>query len=92
MEWCRTIYEKMGENRIKILCDASKLLCENSFSVRAKKYMDACMEKRSKEDYLKQASEKRNKDALNAYRIAPLEDEKDLLSRYLYVQKFLKGI
>lgn len=90
MEWCRTIYEKMGENRIKILCDASKLLCENSFHVRAKKYMDACMGKRSKEDYLKQASEKRNKDALNAYCIAPLEDEKDLLSRYLYVQKFLK--
>ncbi|MDO4454860.1 MAG: DUF5724 domain-containing protein [Eubacteriales bacterium] len=90
MEWCRTIYKKLGEKRIKVLYDAAKLLCDNNFHIRARKYMDACMGKCSKEEYLKQASEKRNKDALNAYCIVPIEDEKDLMERYLYVQQFLK--
>lgn len=88
--WCQTIYKKLGEKRIKILYDASKLLCENSFHVRARKYMDACTGKKSKEEYWKEASEKRNKDALNSYCIVPIENEKDLMERYLYVQQFLK--
>lgn len=48
------------------------------------------MGKKNKETFYKQASEKRNKDALNAYCIAPIEDDADLLERYLYVQQFLK--
>lgn len=90
ISWCRSICQKLGEKKIKILYDASKLLCENSFHVRARKYMDACTGKIKKEEFWKQATEKRNKDALNAYCIAPLKDEKDLLERYLYVQQFLK--
>ena len=88
--WCKAICEKLGEKRIKILYDASKLLCENSFHTRARKYMDACTGKKGKEEFYKQAAEKRNKDALNAYCIVPLIDEADLLERYLYVQQFLK--
>lgn len=90
MGWCQTIYEKLGEKRIKVLYEASKLLCDNSFHTRARKYMDACTGKGSKEAYLRQASEKRNKDALNAYCIVPIENEKDLLERYLYIHQFLK--
>lgn len=90
IDWCRDIYGKLGEKRIKTLYDASKLLCENNFHTRARKYMDACMGKKNKETFYKQASEKRNKDALNAYCIAPIEDDADLLERYLYVQQFLK--
>ncbi len=88
--WCRAIYQKLGEKRVKLLYDASKLLCENSFHTRARKYLDACVGKKSKEEFFKQASEKRNKDALNAYCIAPLKDEADLMERYMYVQQFLK--
>lgn len=88
IDWCRDIYGKLGEKRIKTLYDASKLLCENNFHTRARKYMDACMGKKNKETFYKQASEKRNKDALNAYCIAPIEDDADLLERYLYVQQF----
>lgn len=90
IEWCRSICQKLGEKRIQVLYNASKLLCENSFHIRARKYMDACTGKIKKEEFWRQAIEKRNKDALNAYCIAPLENEKDLLERYLYVQQFLK--
>lgn len=90
MEWCQSIYQTLGEKRMKMIYQSAKFLCDNSFHTRARKYADACLEKQSKETYLKQAQEKRNKDALNAYCICPLEDDKDLLTRYLYVQQFLK--
>lgn len=90
MKWCQEIYDKMGTKRMKILYDASRLLCENSFHTRARKYFDACVGNKDKEEFLKSAKEKRNKDSLNAYCIAPIVDEKDLLERYLYVQQFLK--
>lgn len=90
IEWCKSIYERLGDKRIKVLYKAAKLLCENSFHTRARKYLDACTGKGSKEEYRRQASEKRNKDALNAYCIVPLVDEQDLLERYLYLQQFMK--
>lgn len=90
IQWCRSICAQLGEKRVKVLYDASKLLCENSFHTRARKYLDACTGKGSREEYHWQASEKRNKDALNAYCIVPIQDEQDLLERYLYVQQFLK--
>lgn len=90
MDWCRNVYESLGEKRFQILYKASKFLCENSFHTRARKYADACLGKKGKEVWKKEAVEKRNKDALNAYCICPLESDADLLERYLYVQQFLK--
>lgn len=90
MEWCRRVYETLGEKRFNLLYQSSKFLCDNSFHTRARKYADACLGKTGKESWRKQAEEKRNKDALNAYCICPLEDDADLLERYLYVQQFLK--
>lgn len=90
MEWCQNIYQTLGEKRMKIIYQSAKFLCDNSFHTRARKYADACLSKEPKETYLKQAQEKRNKDALNAYCIAPLANDKDLMERYLYVQQFLK--
>lgn len=90
MDWCRNVYESLGEKRFQILYKASKFLCENSFHTRARKYADACLGKKGKEVWKKEAMEKRNKDALNAYCICPLESDADLLERYLYVQQFLK--
>lgn len=90
IQWCRSICEQLGEKHIKVLYNASKLLCENSFHIRARKYLDACTGKGTREEYHQQAAEKRNKDALNAYCIVPVQDEQDLLERYLYIQQFLK--
>ncbi len=90
MGWCRNVYAALGEKRFQILYKASKFLCENSFHTRARKYADACLGKKGKEAWKKEAVDKRNKDALNAYCICPLESDTDLLERYLYVQQFLK--
>lgn len=90
MEWCRDVYEKLGEKRFGLLYQAAKFLCENAFHIRARKYADACLGKTGKEEWRRQAEEKRNKDALNAYCICPLQDDADLLERYLYIQRFVK--
>lgn len=90
MEWCKNINETLGEKRMKMVYESAKFLCENSFHTRARKYADACLGKTSKEEFLKQSEEKRNKDALNAYCICPIEDDGDLLERYKYVRQFLK--
>lgn len=90
IEWCKHIYQSLGEKRFSMIYQAAKFLCENSFHTRARKYADACLARSEKEVFLKQAKEKRNKDALNAYCICPIENDKDLLERYLYVQQFLK--
>ena len=91
IDWCRDIYGKLGEKRIKTLYDASKLLCENKLPHEGKEntWMHVWV-KRIKKLFTNRTSEKRNKDALNAYCIAPIEDDADLLERYLYVQQFLK--
>jgi len=90
MQWCRSVYETLGEKRFQIVYKASKFLCDNSFHTRGRKYADACLGKVGKEEWRAQAEEKRNKDALNAYCICPLEGDRDLLERYLFVQQFLK--
>ncbi len=90
MGWCREVYQRLGEKRFALLYQSAKFLCDNSFHTRARKYADACLGKVAREEWRAQAEEKRNKDALNAYCICPLEDDKDLLERYLYVQRFVK--
>lgn len=90
ISWCRQVYEELGEERFRTVYTASKFLCENAAHTRARKYADACLEKISNEELLVQITEKRNKDALNAYCVCPLSDDRDLLERYLLVQRFLK--
>lgn len=88
--WCRQVYRELGEKRFRTVYTAAKFLCENAAHTRARKYADACLGKITKEELLPQITEKRNKDALNAYCVCPLEDDQDLLERYLLVRKFLK--
>ena len=90
MDWCKRVYEQLGPKRFQMIYRSAKFLCENSFHTRARKYADACLALVDKESLLIQAREKRNKDALNAYCIYPIENDADLLKRYLYVQQFIK--
>lgn len=90
MEWCREVYGRLGEERFKLLYQAAKFLCDNSFHTRARKYADACLGFVKKEELRGIVEEKRNKDALNAYAIAPLQDDRDLLERYTYIRQFMK--
>ena len=90
IDWCQNIYNTLGEKRFHMIYQAAKFLCDNSFHTRARKYADACMGKVDKQVFLAQARDRRNKDALNAYCVCPIENDKDLLERYLYVQQFQK--
>lgn len=90
MAWCQNIYQRLGEKRMKLISQSAKFLCENAFHVRARKYADACLEKISKDVFQQQVIEKRNKDALNAYCICPIQDDQDLMERYIFLQQFLK--
>lgn len=90
MDWCREVYAKLGKKRFKLLYQASKFLCENSFHTRARKYADACLGISKKDELWSIVKEKRNKDVLNAYAIIPLKDDKDLLERYMNIQQFAK--
>jgi predicted nucleotidyltransferase len=89
-EWCKEVYATLGKQRFKLIYQAAKFLCDNAFHARARKYADACMGNIAKEELLKQVQEKRNKDSLNAYCICEIKDDKDLLERYMVVQKFAK--
>jgi len=90
LTWCKEVYTTLGEKRFTLVYNAAKFLCDNAFHTRARKYADAAMGKVGKEEFIKQVEKSRNKDALNAYCIIPLKDDKDLLERYLYIQSFLK--
>ena len=90
LDWCKKVYAQLGEKRFKVIYQAAKFLCDNSYHSRARKYADACLGKVTKEELLKQVIDKRNKDALNAYCICPLDDDCDLLTRYQVIQQFLK--
>lgn len=90
MDWCREVYDKLGEKRFKLLYRASKFLCENAFHTRARKYADACLGNSQKEELWAKVCDKRNKDLLNAYAIVPLTDDRDLLERYTNIQQFAK--
>lgn len=88
--WCKEVYAALQKKRFMLLYQAAKFLCENAAHTRARKYADAVLGNTKKEALYQQASEKRNKDALNAYCLVPLKDDTDLLERYLYVQQFAK--
>lgn len=90
MAWCKQIAHQLGKKRFKMIYQAAKFLCDNAFHTRARKYADACLNIVKKEEFLQQAKDKRNKDALNAYVICPIENDEDLLNRYLYIQAFQK--
>lgn len=90
MDWCREVYALLGEKRFKLLYQASKFLCENSFHTRARKYADACLGISKKEELWSIVKEKRNKDVLNAYAVVPVKDDQDLLERYTNIQQFVK--
>lgn len=90
MDWCKRVYERLGESHFQMLYQAAKFLCDNSFHTRARKYADACLRKKDLQVFYEQMRQKRNKDALNAYCIYPLQDDEDLLRRYQEVQRFLK--
>lgn len=91
IDWFKDALETVGEKRFNTIYKAAKYISDGGKHTRAQKYADAVMGKLTKEDAQKQVSEKRNKDTLMAYALIPLDGEKDMVERYLFIQEFKKG-
>lgn len=91
IDWCKRVYAAIGEDRFKMMYDAAKFLAPNNFHTRVRKYTDAALGHKPKELFLQNVTDTRNKDSLNAYTLCPIENDADLLERYLNIQKFIKS-
>ena len=90
IDWCREAYATVGEKRFDQIYTAAKYISDGAKHSRARKYADAVMGKLGKDECIKNITEKRNKDTLMAYALIPLENEKDMIDRYLFIQEFKK--
>lgn len=91
IDWFKDALKTVGEKRFDTIYKAAKYISDGGKHTRARKYADAVMGKLSKEEATKQVTEKRNKDTLMAYALIPLDGEKDMVERYLFIQEFKKG-
>ncbi len=89
--WFRTAYETLGEKRFDLVYKAAKYSSDGAKHSRARKYVDAVLGRLDKESTKAHIIEKRSKDLLMAYALIPLEDESDLLARYLDIEEFVKS-
>ncbi len=90
VNWFRRSYEALGKKRFDLLYKAAKYISDGAKHTRARKYADAASGKLKAEEVKEQVAAKRNKDLLMAYGIIPLDNDQDLLERYLYLEQFLK--
>lgn len=90
IDWCREAYASVGEERFNKIYDAAKYISDGAKHSRARKYADAVLGRLNKDECIKNITEKRNKDTLMAYALIPLENEKDITERYLFIQEFKK--
>lgn len=95
LNWFFEAYEKVGEKNFKLLYDAAKYSSSGTAHGRARKYADAALGKKDKEELKAEITAKRNKDLLMSLGLLPLpkaktKREKDLLDRYQFIQKYKK--
>lgn len=88
--WFNSAYEELGAKRFEMLYNAAKYISDGAKHSRARKYADAVLGKMNAEDVAKTISDKRNKDLVMAYALIPLKNEEDIITRYLFLQQFLK--
>lgn len=90
INWFKSAYEEIGTEKFDLVYDAAKYISDGAKHSRARKYADATLGKMDCADVETKISDKRNKDLVMAYSLIPLDDEDDIIRRYLFLQKFLK--
>ena len=90
LEWFTECSKQLGEERFGILYDAAKYISDSNKHTRARKYADAVQGKVSAKELEEMIADKRNKDLLMSYVLVPIKEEKDVLHRYQFLQKYLK--
>lgn len=90
IDWFKDALQTIGETRFNKIYNAAKYISDGAKHTRARKYADAVTGRLSKEEAVKNITEKRNKDTLMAYALIPLAGENDMAERYLFIQEFKK--
>lgn len=90
LNWFLECSRMLGEERFKILYDSAKYISDSNKHTRARKYADAAQGRVTAEELEAAIQDKRNKDLLMSYALIPVKEEKDVLHRYQFLQKFLK--
>lgn len=88
--WFKDALAAVGEKRFNTIYNAAKYISDGAKHTRARKYADAVMGKLTKSEAAANITDKRNKDTLMAYALIPLDGEKDMVERYLFIQEFKK--
>lgn len=89
-EWFKDALQTVGEARFNKIYNAAKYISNGAKHTRARKYADAVRGKLDKAKTAGEITEKRNKDTLMAYALIPLENDEDMVQRYLFIQEFKK--
>ncbi|WP_285396164.1 DUF4132 domain-containing protein [Lysinibacillus sp. fls2-241-R2A-57] len=92
LTWFQSAYQTLGAKRFKLVYDAAKYASEGANHRRAQLYADTAIGKLSPKPLMEEIRDKRNKDKLRSLGLIPLKksDQKDALTRYQFIQQFLK--
>ena len=90
LHWFQSVRKEIDEKTYKQIYQAAKYIADGSSHTRGRKFADASMGLMSVHETETLLLEKRNKDLLMAYPLIPLQDESDVLHRYMFLQDFLK--
>ena len=92
IDWFKDAYKQLGKEHFDILYESAKYITDGAKHSRARKFADAVLGNMKVKDVEKEISAKRNKDLVASYSLIPLAKNKikDALSRYKFLQNFLK--
>ncbi|MFJ7370581.1 DUF4132 domain-containing protein [Lysinibacillus sp. NPDC098008] len=92
LAWFQNAYQTLGAKKFQLVYDAAKYASEGANHRRAQLYADTAIGKLRPKPLMEEIQDKRNKDKLRALGLIPLNksDKKDALTRYQFIQQFLK--
>ena len=95
INWFKEAYNTLGGERFNILYDCAKYISDGAAHRRAQLFADAASGKLNIDEAEPQIRDKRNKDLLLAYSLAPFskskaKQAKEALRRYEFINEFLK--
>ncbi|WP_027387486.1 DUF4132 domain-containing protein [Chryseobacterium gregarium] len=92
-DWFTKAYKELGKTRWEMLYDSAKYISDGNGHRRARLYSDTLTGSLKIKEVTAKVKDKRDQDYLRVYGLVPLSKtnpEKDVLSRYEYIQQFKK--
>lgn len=92
-DWFTKAYKELGKARWEMLYDSAKYISDGNGHRRARLYSDTLTGSLKIKEVTAKVKDKRDQDYLRVYGLVPLSKtnpEKDVLSRYEYIQQFKK--